>query len=106
VLRRYTVVVLTARRTYLLALAMLVAAFVALYPYLDSVQMCDLGECPMAAHSAPVGFSAAGCLIVAALVSAHTMRTVSRLLMRSAVSELRPLQVFSSPDPPPPRSFS
>jgi hypothetical protein len=100
-------VVLTARRTYLLALAMLVAAFVALYPYLDAVQMCDSGECPMAAHSASGGFSAAGCFIVAVvLASAPAMRALSTLQLRGAASEQRPLQVFSSPDPPPPRSFS
>jgi hypothetical protein len=97
---------LTLRRTYLFTLAMLVAAFVALYPYLDSMQMCDSGECPLAAHSASVGFSAVGCLIVAVLASAPTMRAVSALRMRGAASEQRPLQVFSSPDPPPPRSFS
>ncbi len=102
---RYTLVVLTVRRTYLLALALLVAAFVALYPYLDSMEMCDSGECPMATHSA-AGFSAVGCLIVAVVASAPTMvRALSALRMSGAASEQRPLQVFSSPDPPPPRSF-
>jgi hypothetical protein len=104
---RYTLEVLTVRRTYLFALALLVAAFVALYPYLDSMQMCDSGECPMAAHSsASVGFSAAGCLIVAVLASVPTMvRALFALRMSGAASEQRPLQVFSSPDPPPPRFF-
>jgi hypothetical protein len=104
---RYNVKVLTVSRTYLLALAVLVAAFVALYPYLESMEMCDSGECPMAAHSsASVGFSAAGCLVVAVLASVPTMvRALSALRMSGAASEQRPLQVFSSPDPPPPRSF-
>jgi hypothetical protein len=97
---------MTLPRAYLLALAMLVTAFVALYPYLDSMEMCDSGECPMAAHSASAGFSAVGCLIVAVVASAPTMlRALSALRMSGAASEQRPLQVFSSPDPPPPRSF-
>ena len=98
--------VLAVRRTYLFALATLVAAFVALYPYLDSMQMCDSGECPMAAHSSSAGASAAGCLIVAVLASVPTLlRAVSTLRMRDAASDQRPLQVFSSPDPPPPRAL-
>ena len=98
--------VLTAKRTYLLALALLVAAFVALYPYLDSMDMCDSGECPMAAHSASAGISAAGCLIVAVLASVPTLvRALSALRMSGAASEQRPIQVFSSPDPPPPRAL-
>jgi hypothetical protein len=94
------------RRTYLFALAVLVAAFVALYPYWGAVGMCDLGDCPPMVHSASGGFSAACCLIVAALAAAPTMRAVSKLLVRGAAPELRPVQVFSSPDPPPPRSYS
>ena len=48
--KRYNAAV-TLRHTYLFALAVLVAAFVALYPYLGSMGMCDFGECPYAAQS-------------------------------------------------------
>jgi hypothetical protein len=80
-------------------LAVLVTAFVALYPYFGAMDMCDAGACPMAVHS--VGFSAV-CLIVA-LAAVPRIRAVSELRLRYQAHESRPLQVFSSPDPPPPR---
>src|SRR5215207_5544710 len=92
------------RRTTLVVLALLVAAFVALYPYLGSMGMCDSGECPQIVHSASGGFSTA-CLIAAVLVVVPMLRALAAFGWRSATSELRPIQVFSSPDPPPPRSF-
>jgi hypothetical protein len=87
---------MSMRRKYLLAV--LVTAFVALYPYFGAMDMCDAGECPMAAHS--VGFSAV-CLIVM-LAAVPRMRAISELRLRYQARESRPLQV-SSPDPPPPR---
>jgi hypothetical protein len=101
----YNIAALSSRRTTLVVLAFLVAAFVALYPYLGSMGMCDSGECPQIVHSASGGFSTA-CLIAAALVVVPVLRAVGALGWRSATSELRPIQVFSCPDPPPPRSFS
>ena len=101
----YTLVTLTPRRTTLVVLAFIVAAFVALYPYLGSMGMCDSRECPQIVHSASQGFSTA-CLIAAVLVVVPVLRAVTALGWRSATSELRPIQVFSSPDPPPPRSSS
>jgi hypothetical protein len=93
------------RRTYLFTLAMLVAAFVALYPYLDCKEMCNFGECPQIVHSSSGGFATA-CLIAAVLVVVPVARAVTAFSRRNAGTELRPIQVFSSPDPPPPRSFS
>jgi len=101
----YNLATLNARRTILILLAFLVAAFVALYPYLGAMGMCDSGECPQIVHSASQGFSTA-CLIAAVLVVVPVLRVVAASGWRSATSELRPIQVFSSPDPPPPRSFS
>ena len=101
----YNLATLNTRRTTLMVLALLVTAFVALYPYLGSMGMCDSGECPQIVHSASQGFSTA-CLIAAVLVVVPVLRAVSALGWRSATSELRPIQVFSSPDPPPPRSSS
>jgi hypothetical protein len=90
------------RHTYLFALAVLVAVFVTLYPYLGSMGMCDSGECPQIVHSASGGFSTA-CLIAAVLVVVPVLRTVTAFGWRGATSELRPVQVLSSPDPPPPQ---
>jgi hypothetical protein len=101
----YTLVTLNPRRTTLVVLAFLVAAFVALYPYLDSMGLCDSGESPQIAHSASGGFSTV-CLIAAVLVVVPVLRGATAFGSRSATSELRPINVFSCPDPPPPRSFS
>jgi hypothetical protein len=101
----YNMATLNSRRTTLVVLAFLVAAFMTLYPYLGSMGMCDSGECPQIVHSASGGFSTA-CLIAAVLVVVPVLRAVAALGWSSATSELRPIQVFSSPDPPPPRSFS
>jgi uncharacterized membrane protein HdeD (DUF308 family) len=96
---------LNPRRTTLVVLAFLVAAFVALYPYLDSMGLCDSGEFPQIVHSASGEFSTA-CLIAAVLVVVPVLRGATAFGSRSATSELRPINVFSCPDPPPPRSFS
>jgi hypothetical protein len=98
-------VALAVQRTYLFALAMLVAVFVSLYPYRGAEGMCDSGSCPQMVHSATGGVCAA-CGLLAALAAAPTMRAVLQLLLRGALSEPPPLQVFSSPDPPPPRPSS
>lgn len=92
---------LTISRTYVIALAILVTAFVALYPYLGAKDMCDSGKCPMMTQSAS-GVVSTACLVVV-LAAAPVMLAVLRSRLRGAASEPRPLQVFSSPDPPPPR---
>jgi cytochrome bd-type quinol oxidase subunit 2 len=92
----------TLRNRHLFALAVLVAVFVALYPYLGTMGMCDSGECPQIVHSASSGFSTA-CLIAVVLVVVPVLRPVTAFGWRSATSVLRPIQVFSSPDPPPPQ---
>jgi hypothetical protein len=94
---------LTMRCTYLLALAVLVTISVAMYPYLGAHDMCDSGNCPLMVSSSAAG--SAACLVVV-LAAAPVMQAVLRSRLRGAASEPRPLQVFSSPDPPPPRSFS
>ncbi len=101
--------VLTARHTYLLALAILVATFVALYPYLGAMEMCDSGECPYAAHSSSHTSSSAGLVsvCVSAVLSALPALLAFALFRgpRLAAAYWRPLQFYPSPDPPPPRSF-
>jgi hypothetical protein len=63
----YNMAALNSWRTTLVVLAFLVAAFVALYPYLGSMGICDSGGCPQIVHSASGGFSTA-CPIAAVLV--------------------------------------
>lgn len=98
---------LTLRRTYLVALAVLVAAFVALYPYLDGMDMCEVGECPYAAHSSYGGSSspaAAACVsAVLAASFAGVLAFVAFRGRRVVIDDSRPTQFHLSPDPPPPQ---
>jgi hypothetical protein len=101
----YNVPTLNLGRAHLIALAVLVAAFVALYPYLGAAEMCDPGECPYATHSfhaASAGFSA---ICLGAVLSASTavLASVASRGRRSIVADPQPTQLYSSPDPPPPR---
>jgi hypothetical protein len=97
------VVALTLRSTYLFALAVLVAAFVALYPYLGAMEMCDSAECPMAVHSASIGFSIT-CLIAVVAASSAPLLAFAASRGRCVVtSDTRPTEFYLSPDPPPPR---
>lgn len=104
--KRYNAAV-TLRRTPLVALAVLVAAFVALYPYSGAMEMCDFGECPYAAQS-PSHTSSAGvatCL-TAVLAASGVARLASAMLRgrRLLTEDRSPAQLYLSPDPPPPRT--
>jgi hypothetical protein len=97
----YELPTLTLRRTCLIALAILVAAFVALHPYLGAAGFCDPGGAPHAtqAHAAPsVDPSAAAST---ALVAASAALALGAFLRPS--SDRRPDQAYLSPDPHPPR---
>ncbi len=108
--RLYTPVALTVRRTHLLALAILVTAFVSLYPYLGAMEMCHFGECPYAAQSSPQSSTAftglAGlCLSAVLAASSAGIFAFAMLRGRRLFDEYsRPTQFFLSPDPPPPQS--
>jgi hypothetical protein len=98
----------TLRNRYLFALAVLVAAFVALYPYLGNMGMCDSGECPYAAHSSSHTSSSSLALVcVSAVLSAFPAMLVFALLRGRCLpaADSRPMQLYLSPDPPPPRTF-
>jgi hypothetical protein len=104
---RYNAAV-TLSRTYLIVLATLVAAaFVALYPYLGAMEMCDSGECPYAAqsssHTSTAGLAS---VCVSAVLSAFPAMLAFALLRghRLAAAHWRPMQLYLSLDPPPPRS--
>ena len=86
------------RRTYLIALAIFVAAFVALHPYLGPLEFCGPGGCPhtVEAHGTPhVDPSAVGG--TAALVA-----PIAALTLRPS-SDRRPEEAYLSPEPLPPQ---
>ncbi len=100
---------MTLRHTYLFALAVLVATFVALYPYLGNVGMCDSGECPYAVQSSSHASGAGLASVCASAVLSAFPAVLAFALLRGrrlpvAFSRLR--QLYLSPDPPPPRSLS
>ncbi len=102
----YNLVALTLmRRTHLLVLAVLVAAFVAFYPSLGVADhSCDAGECPQVAH---VGAMASACLAAvcaAAVLSAPYAASVLGVFSkRRILPEPRPSEAYLPPDPRPPR---
>jgi hypothetical protein len=61
---------LSARHMCLAALAILVAAFVALYPYLEGMDSCMVGECPYAAQSSHGGSTDSVATYVSAVLAA------------------------------------
>ncbi len=99
---------LTLRRTYLVAFAVLVTVFVALYPYLGPMGDCgDQGEeCPYAmqsSHTTSAGFMAT-CLSAVLAISSVAVLALGTLYRRCVISnDVRPMGVFLSLDPPPPR---
>ncbi len=99
---------MTLRHTYLFALAVLVAAFVALYPYLGNMGMCDSGEFPYAAQSSSHTSSAGLASVCAsAVLSAFPAMLAFALFWGRCLPAAgsRRTQLYLSPDPPPPRSF-
>ena len=102
---RYNAAV-TLRNRYLFALAVLVATFVALYPYLAGMGMCDSGECPYAAQSSShTSSSGLASVCVRAVLSAFPAMLAFATLRGRCLSDerSRPAQFFLSPDPPPPQ---
>ncbi len=101
----YNAPTLNLHRAHLIVLAVLVAAFVALYPSLGAAEMCDAGECPYAMHSsntASAGFSAL-CLVAVLSAIPAVLAHIAFRGRRSIIADPQPTQLYSSPDPPPPR---
>lgn len=93
-------------RPYLVAFAILVAAFVAFYPYLDAMGACDHGECPYMAQSSHTTASSLISTCLGAVLSVSPALVLAlamfhRGLIRSTQS--RPENIFLPPDPPPPQ---
>jgi hypothetical protein len=95
------------QRTTVVILAVLVAAFVALYPYLGAMEMCDVGECPYAAQSSHTTSAGLASVCVSAVLSVFPALLAFALFRgrRLSAAGKRPTQLYLSPDPPPPRSF-
>lgn len=94
------------RQKVLVGLAVLVMAFVALYPYLESMDMCGSMACPYAmqsSHSDSGGTMAAcaGYGIAASWAALLTLTALRRFRLVRADS--RPDQLYLSPESPPPR---
>jgi hypothetical protein len=81
------------RSAYLVGLAIVVAVFVALYPYLAAMDRCEVGECPYAAQTCVSAVLTVGVVIAFAASRGHRIFAVER---PSA-------EPYLSPDPPPPR---
>jgi hypothetical protein len=101
----YNAPTLNLRRAHLIVLAVLVAAFVALYPSLGVAEMCNPGECPYATHSSQTTSAGFSALCLGAVLSAipAVLTFVASRGRRSIVADPLPTQLHSSPDPPPPR---
>ena len=101
-------------RTPYLLLALLVAAFITLYPQLEAARYCGDGSCPEVSHSAPASGPASGLasgapvasgasFVVAVLVALPTI--VRALAFRLAISAPPSalVGITLSPETPPPR---
>ncbi len=92
-------------RAHLVALVVLVAAFVALHPYLDEAGLCGLGGCPEASqfsHTAHTSFSTA-CLVAVLVVASTALAFTSLFGRRRTTNHPLLTEAYLSPDPPPPR---
>jgi hypothetical protein len=98
---------LTLHRTHLVVITVLVAAFVALHPYLDEAGLCGFGECPEASQSSPAahaGFSSA-CLLAVLVASPAALAFASFFGCRRAADHPLLTEAYLAPEPPPPRSL-
>jgi hypothetical protein len=99
----------SVHRSYLLAaFAILVAGFVALYPYLGAVGLCDHGDaaCPYMVQSSHTSSASALGACVFVMLAASPIGVVALALLRRrrvAAAESRPEDIFLPPNPPPPQ---
>lgn len=100
----------SSRRTFPIVLAILVAIFVALYPYLGAMDFCERGECPYAMTQASSGASAgpvSACVVAALAASFAGMLAPALLRGRPVFANSSWLTQFHlAPDSPPPRFSS
>jgi hypothetical protein len=93
------------RAQLLVALAVLVAVFVALHPYLDEAGLCGLGGCPEASQGSQSAHasSSTACLL-AVLVASPTVLALASFVGRRRTTD-HPLltEAYLPLEPPPPR---
>jgi len=97
-------------RTPYLLLALLVAAFITLYPQLDAAGYCGDGSCPQVSHSAPASGAAVGGLVaagasfvVAVLVAIPMIRFARAARFAPWAPPAALVGITLSPETPPPR---
>ena len=96
------------RRLLLMCLAVLVATFVAFYPYLSGVGICVSGGCPeisQPTHAAHAGFSTLSQLAMLA-TSVAVVGALGSFRRRRTADRQYPFETYLSPDTPPPRFLS
>lgn len=92
------------RRPHLVALALLVAVFVAFYPYLEPAGSCGAGGCPQLSQAhAPSSPNLPAGDIVAVLAAPASVATLRAAGFLRPASDRHPEEVHLSPDSPPPR---
>ena len=90
-------------RRLVLALALVVLAFAATYPYLDATGSCGDPGCPEFSHAhAPASAELPAGALAVALAAVAAPALVGRV--RRPASDRRPDETYLSPDPEPPRS--
>lgn len=99
---------LLTRRTYLVALAVLVAAFLMVHSYLDGAGLCGLGGCPepsqSSSHAAHGGAFSTACMAAVLVASGIAALAFASLFGGRFVGDYwRPVETYLSPDPPPPQ---
>lgn len=90
----------------MVAVALLVVAFVALYPYLAGMDACEVGECPYAAlssHEGAAGSVAVACVVAVLTSFAAVVAFAAERGHRFVTANMRIAQLYIPPDPPPPR---
>ena len=86
-----------------LALALVVLAFAATYPYLDATGSCGDPGCPEFSHAhAPASAELPAGALAVALAAVAAPALVGRV--RRPASDRRPDETYLYPDPEPPRS--
>jgi hypothetical protein len=83
------------------ALALVVLAFAALYPYMEATGSCGDPGCPEFSHAhSPVPAELPTAALVAVLAAVPALAGSVRL---RPASDRKPVEIYLSPDPEPPR---
>ena len=95
-------------RRALVALVVVVGAFLASHPYLEEAGLCGHGGCPDASPSSHVSHvGPSGACLAAVLVAAAVAGPAffAALGLGGAASQRRPSETYLPPEPPPPQAL-